>query len=87
MNAVERWCAWPATPSGPSRIPSSDYYARHIRFFEMKFAGEDWVKVHADPPIWLCQQTNAKSGERGIRELNGLICPLSRMVRPNPIGG
>ena len=51
----------------------SDYYARHIRFSEMKLAGEEWVKVPADPPVWLCQQTNAKSGERGIRELNGII--------------
>ena len=51
----------------------SDYYARHIRFSEMKFAVEEWIKVPADPPVWLCQQTNAKSGERGIRELNGII--------------
>ena len=51
----------------------SDYFARHIRFSEMKFAGEEWVKVPADPPVWLCQQTTAKSGERGMRELNGTI--------------
>ena len=51
----------------------SDYYGRHIRFYTMKLEGELWVKEPADPPNWLCQQTNAKTGERGLRELTAII--------------
>lgn len=51
----------------------SDYLGRHIRFITTKFAHEEWVKEPADPPPWLCLQTNAKSGERGLRELTAII--------------
>ena len=51
----------------------SDYLGRHIRFTEEKFQKGTWIELPADPPPWLCQQLNAKSGERGLRELNGII--------------
>ena len=47
-----------------------DYLGRHIRFSALDRNGE---LVPADPPTWLCQQINAKTGERGLRELNGII--------------
>ena len=48
----------------------SDYLGRHIRF---KALNRNQIAIPADPPAWLSQQINAKTGERGLRELNGII--------------
>ena len=49
----------------------SDYLGRHIRFTTVTHRNE--IPVPADPPSWLCQQINAKIGERGLRVLMGII--------------
>ena len=49
----------------------SDYLGRHIRFSTVTHRNE--IAVPADPPPWLCQQINAKTGERGLRELDSII--------------
>ncbi len=51
----------------------NDYLGRHIRFCEIKDQNGHPVEVMADAPTWLSQQINAKTGERGLRELNGII--------------
>ena len=51
----------------------SDYLGRHIRFFAITRRNGQEIEVPADPPTWLSQQINARSGERGLRELNGII--------------
>lgn len=48
----------------------SDYLGRIIRFYTEVQNG---AQSPADPPGWLSQQINAKSGERGLRVLNGII--------------
>ena len=50
----------------------SDYLGRHIRFSITQRNGQA-VDVPADPPPWLSQQINAKTGERGLRELKGIV--------------
>lgn len=51
----------------------NDYLGRHIRFCEIKDRKAEAIEVAADAPSWLSQQINAKTGERGLRELNGII--------------
>ena len=46
---------------------------------ELNRQKEEWIEFPADPPTWLCQQLNAKSGERGLRELRAVInAPILR---------
>ncbi len=50
-----------------------DYLARHIRFFRFKQNGDNWIRREADPPSWLAKVIIAKTGERGLQELTGVI--------------
>lgn len=50
-----------------------DYLARHIRFFRFKPHGDDWLRCETDPPGWLSKIIVAKSGERSLPELTGII--------------
>ena len=59
----------------------SDYLSRHIRFTEMKLIKGEWMELAADPPNWLCQQLNAKAGERGLRDLRAII--TAPILRPD----
>jgi hypothetical protein len=51
----------------------NDHLGRHICFYERKYRNGEWKDEPADPPVWLCQHINAKKGERGLKELNGII--------------
>ncbi len=51
----------------------TDYLARHMRFFRYKVSGEDWLRREADPPGWLAKTVIAKTAERGLPELAGII--------------
>ncbi len=51
----------------------TDYLARHIRFFRFRQNGDDWIRREADPPSWLAKVIIAKTGERGLPELTGVI--------------
>jgi hypothetical protein len=51
-----------------------DYLSRHIAFYRVKTnADGDAVHYQADPPGWLCRVILQKRGERGLRELNGIL--------------
>ena len=50
-----------------------DYLARHIRFFRLKPQGEDWLRRETDPPGWLAKVLVAKTGERDLPGLDGII--------------
>jgi hypothetical protein len=52
---------------------AGDYLGRHIRFVELRYRKNGFYDEPADPSKWLCQQINAKKGERGLRELGGII--------------
>jgi len=51
----------------------ADYLSRHVKFHRMKEREGQFVPVPADAPAWLCKRINAKSGERGLPELVGII--------------
>jgi putative DNA primase/helicase len=51
----------------------ADYFSRRIAFSRMKTKDGAIERVAADPPNWLCKRINAKSGERGIPELAGIL--------------
>ena len=51
----------------------TDYLARHIRFFRYKQSDGNWIRRETDPPGWLAKVITAKTGERGLLALKGVI--------------
>ena len=51
----------------------ADYFSRKVDFFRMKEHDGKFVRVAADPPMWMCKRINAKKGERGLPQLAGII--------------
>jgi hypothetical protein len=52
----------------------ADYLSRRVAFYRLKPDGADgWTRAEADPPGWLGKRIDAKAGERGLYELNGVI--------------
>ena len=51
----------------------SDYLGRHARFVTIKLVNGMEEKTPADTPILLCHQFIAKRGERGLKDLKGII--------------
>jgi hypothetical protein len=59
-----------------------DYLSRRVAFFKRKLSPTgSWSNAKADPPCWLSDRINAKAGERGLHELNGVI--TSPTLRPD----
>jgi hypothetical protein len=54
-----------------SEVWLNDYLGRHIRFSIVTHRND--IPAPADPPAWLSQQINARTGERGLRVLSGII--------------
>jgi hypothetical protein len=52
----------------------ADHLARRVRFYRMRRLRDGSLeRAEADPPGWLGKTINAKSGERGLHELTGVI--------------
>ncbi len=51
----------------------TDYLGRHMRFFRFRRRGNELHRSETDPPSWLAKVLLAKTGERGLPELTGII--------------
>jgi hypothetical protein len=52
----------------------ADYLSRRVAFYKLKPDGNGgWTRGESDPPSWLGKRIDAKAGERGLHELNGVI--------------
>jgi hypothetical protein len=52
----------------------ADYLSRRVAFHRLKpDSAGGWTRAEADPPGWLGKRIDAKAGERGLHELNGVI--------------
>ncbi len=52
----------------------ADYLGRHVAFYRERMdRNGEFVRYEADPPTWLCKTIAQKRGERGLKELTGVI--------------
>ncbi len=52
----------------------ADYLGRHVAFYRERLdRNGEFLRHEADPPTWLCKTIAQKRGERGLKELTGVI--------------